>query len=241
MINDRLRTAATTQGVPLNSLRRQFVPECFLARVFALPDCQGILNGGTGLLVRMPGARYSRDLDLCHVVDGQELQTSIDELVAAGRPGPRDPFAFEITRRAGLTGNAEGDQLTVAATLGPVYEKFPIDVTSRLAFVGTIETRHKPLPVQIDDVDEPPPMRLYPIGDQVADKVAAMYETHNGHPSGRFHDLVDLALIATNLTLDTAELTASGGYLTEAPACHPRILLRHVTRPPLPPSWSLPD
>ncbi len=35
MINDRLRTAAKTEGVPLSSLRRQFVLECFLARMFA--------------------------------------------------------------------------------------------------------------------------------------------------------------------------------------------------------------
>jgi hypothetical protein len=134
----------------------------------------------------------------------QELQDCTDELAIAGRPGPRDPFAFTITRRTVLTGPAAGLQLTVAATLaGRTFEEFPIDLTVRLRFVGPIETVLKPLPVTIDDVQPPQPMRLYPLADQVADKVAAMYELHAGQPSGRYRDLVDLVLILTTTNLNT--------------------------------------
>lgn len=73
-----------------------------------------------------------------------------------------------------------------------------MDLTTRLDFVGGIEIVHKPLPVQIEDVDEPPPMRLHPLGDQIADEVAAMYEVHNGNPSGRYRDLVDLVVMTTH-------------------------------------------
>ncbi len=68
--------------------------------------------------------------------------------------------------------------------------------------MGPIQTIRRDLVVQIDDVQPPPPMRLYPLVDQVADKVAAMYETYNGRPSGRFRDLVDLVIILTANDID---------------------------------------
>lgn len=195
---DRLKAAARTRGMPLQELQRRFVLECFLARVFALPGERWLLKGGTGLAVRLTGARHSRDLDLCNTAADRELSSCIAELVNVGRAGDRDPFVFEINRRSALTGVTEGAQLTVTVRLGAQeFDKFPIDLTTGLTFVGPIQTIRKDLPVQIDDVQPPPPMRLYPLVDQIADKVAAMYETYNSRPSGRFRDLVDLVIILT--------------------------------------------
>lgn len=206
-LDDRLKTTAKATGLHFNTLRRQFVLECYLARVFALPENRWILKGGTGLVVRIPGARYSRDLDLCHTETEPDLHVALGELIAAGRACPRDPFVFDIVRRSELTGNAIGLQLTVTARLGATtYEVFPIDMTARLTFVGPIQTQHKPLPIRIDDVAEPPPMRLYPLLDQVADKVAAMYEMHGHRPSGRFRDLVDLVIVTSHESLDCQQL-----------------------------------
>jgi predicted nucleotidyltransferase component of viral defense system len=211
-LDDRLKTAARRQGIPFNALRRQFVLECYLARVFSLPEDRWVLKGGTGLAVRIPGARHSRDLDLCNTATNTELSTCVEELAAAGRSASRDPFVFDITRKTELTGIAEGIQLTVDARLGPAsFERFPIDLTTRLEFVGQIEIVTKPLPVTIDGVAPPPPMRLYPISDQIADKVAAMYQDYNGHSSGRFRDLVDLVIIvsAPGFHLDIDTVTAA--------------------------------
>ena len=214
-LDDRLKTTARPLGVPVNTVRRQFVLECYLARVFALPDCMWLLKGGTGLIVRIPGARHSRDLDLCRTARTRDLEESIHELVEAGRPSDRDPFVFEIVRRTQITG-AEGHQLTVTARLaGTEYEKFPIDMTVRPDFVGRVEIVSKPLPLQIDDVRQPPPMRLYPMADQVADKVAAMYETHGGNASGRYRDLVDLVLITSQVELVPDDVIAAR-HLQEA-------------------------
>lgn len=209
-LDHRLKATAKTEARPFNILRRQFVLECYLARVFALYTDHWILKGGTGLVVRIPGARHSRDLDLCHTLTDQDLQIGLDELVEAGRPSHRDPFAFDVARSGEITGKASGLQLTVTARLGAsTYDTFPIDMTTRLIFVGPVETQHKPLPLQIEDVAEPPPMRLYPLSDQVADKVAAMYEMHNNRPPGRFRDLVDLVIITTHKNLDGEELTSA--------------------------------
>ena len=46
----------------------------------------------------------------------------------------------------------------------------------------------------------------YPIPDQIADKVAALVETHADRPSTRYRDLVDLVLIATTQTVDARSL-----------------------------------
>ena len=50
-----------------------------------------------------------------------------------------------------------------------------------------------------------PMFRLYPLADQIADKVTAMFETHGNAPSNRYRDLVDLALLVTVEGID-AEL-----------------------------------
>lgn len=86
--------------------------------------------------------------------------------------------------------------------------------------------------VQIDDVEPPPPMRLYPLVDQVADKVAAMYETHNNRPSGRFRDLVDLVIILTAEDFDTDLLVRALGAQEQRRQMR---LPAEVTRPG--PAW----
>jgi hypothetical protein len=63
-----------------------------------------------------------------------------------------------------------------------------------------------------------PEFALYPLADQIADKVCAMYETHrDGTPSTRYHDLVDLILIITSSTgVDAARTT----FALQAEATH---------------------
>jgi len=132
------------------------------------------------------------------------LSDGVAELIKAGQPSSRDPFAFDVRVKYTLTGKAHGQTLMVTARLGQSpYQQFPIDMTLGLTLIGPVEVAHQRLPVQIDDVADPPPMRPYPLADQAADKVAAMYETHReGQPSSRYRDLVDLVIITSNYTLD---------------------------------------
>lgn len=56
--------------------------------------------------------------------------------------------------------------------------------------------------------DEPlPKFVLYPLAEQIADKLCAMHGTYGGNrdrPSTRYRDLVDLAIIITTQELDAA-------------------------------------
>nr|WP_275106800.1 nucleotidyl transferase AbiEii/AbiGii toxin family protein [Nocardia brasiliensis] len=63
--------------------------------------------------------------------------------------------------------------------------------------------------LHIPDVAELPQFRCLSLADQIADKIAAMYEVHgtNATPSTRWHDLVDLLLIIARFPFDAAKTT----------------------------------
>ncbi len=210
-LDQRLRAEAKSRHVPLLELRRQFVYSCYLARVFSLPDCQWVLKGGVGLLMRIDGARHSRDLDLSRPSADAQMVEAIEELVMVGGPNDRDPFVFTVTAKSLLVGVATGRQLSVEARLGTTtYETFPIDLTMAHPIMGAIEIQQLQMPLVIADVHAPPQVRMYPIADQVADKVAAMYQSYGqGQPSSRYRDLVDLVLVVSHLQFDLGEVTAA--------------------------------
>ena len=54
------------------------------------------------------------------------------------------------------------------------------------------------------------PYRLFPISDQVAEKVTATMSTYNGRPSSRAKDLVDIVTIARTQRVDLRELGDRG-------------------------------
>ncbi|MCF6733699.1 nucleotidyl transferase AbiEii/AbiGii toxin family protein [Blastococcus sp. KM273129] len=209
-LRDRLKTRAKSTGRPFNELEREYLLQRFLARVFADPDSPWILKGGTGLLARLPGARHSQDIDLLHRT--QTLEAAADDLRRLATADGGDPFRFVLTDPVAMTGTVNGAQIRVTAYLGAtVFGRFPIDLSTELAFVAEVE-RHRPTPViEVPDVAPLPEFTLYPLVDQVADKVCAMYERHGPQqiPSTRFRDLVDLVLITREFPLDGDQLSAA--------------------------------
>lgn len=181
----------------------------FLARIFDADPHGWVLKGGVGMMVRLPHARYSHDIDLLVADDSVD---PIDDLRRVARDHHLDHFRFELSRPRPISGD-KGTTVTVSAYLGGRrFDTFSIDlVTSRRPLIGDIE-RH-PLPRLIDTDDFPPegPVQLYPLADQIADKLCALYETFGPTrlPSGRFRDLVDLLLISEYLPIDLAPTVAA--------------------------------
>lgn len=208
-LESRFKNASRTSDLSVKQLRRQFFHRCYLARVFSLTDQNWVLKGGVGLAVRVTNARHSEDLDLYRQHAQDELEDSINQLIAAGHPSDRDPFTFEVTRKNHIIGAAGGITLNVRCFLGAhELDLFPIDLTADQSIVGRLEEITPVHPIEIPEVQPPPAMRVYPIADQVADKLAAMYETYaHAHPSSRYRDLVDLVLITSDdLPLDPIDL-----------------------------------
>ncbi|WP_420811603.1 nucleotidyl transferase AbiEii/AbiGii toxin family protein [Nocardia mangyaensis] len=61
-----------------------------LARVFVDPFGPWILKGGTSLLVRIPGARHSQDLDLLHPDAAAEVYPDVGRQSAPAFPDRSD-------------------------------------------------------------------------------------------------------------------------------------------------------
>ncbi len=163
-----------------------------LARVFADPAAPWILKGGTSLLVRIPGARHSQDVDLLHL--HAELDRAFDELrdlVVAPSSLDRLTFDLKVKKQNVNEGGIAVWQLQATPRLGTIgLQHFPIDLTAGKQLIGRID-RIAPTPtIEIPDVLPPPEFACYPLVDQIADKLAAMYEYHGEErqPSTRWRD-----------------------------------------------------
>ncbi len=207
-LDDRLKTAAAARGRDVNLMRRQFLLQRYLARVFHDPASPWVLKGGTGLLVRLPGARHSQDIDLLHL-DDAELAAAVAELRRVADIRGLDPFTFTVGEPTQMLGGVAGATVRITVSLGvAVLDRFPLDLSTGRVLVAGLE-RHQLQPmVEIEDVAALPEVTLYPLPDQIADKVAAMVERHGigGRASTRYRDLVDLVLIVGSCEID-AQLT----------------------------------
>jgi hypothetical protein len=161
-ITDRLNRYATDHGQNIALVRRRFV----IARFFDTDPDGWILKGGIGMMVRLPRARYSKDIDLLAATD---LPDSVDELRRAVRDHHLDHFRFEVGPATELS-HDKGVTVTVTASLGgKKYDSFSLDVVgARRTLVGEIERR--PIPRLVDTDDFPPEtcVPLYPLTDQIA-------------------------------------------------------------------------
>lgn len=206
-LRSRLRNLARETGRPAGELEREYLLQRFLARVFADPEAGWILKGGTGLLARLPGGRHSQDIDLLHPQLTLPEAVAALEAVAAADGG--DPFRFVLGPARAMTGGVAGAKVPVTAYLGArVAGQFPIDLATELHTVAAVEIATVTPILSDPDVAPLPPFVLYPLADQVADKVCALYERHGPQqiPSSRYRDLVDLVLITTHFDLDATQL-----------------------------------
>jgi Nucleotidyl transferase AbiEii toxin, Type IV TA system len=202
-LSDRIKREAKDRGRNPQQLQRQFLMQRLLARVFAEPAGPWVLKGGTGLLIRIPGARHSQDIDLLHADSG--IDSAIEDLRRQVSVDAGDPLTFVLGTPTSMTGGVTGVKIPVEVFLGAtVFERFSIDVSSELHTVARVERMSPVHVIEIPGLPQLPEFVLYPLPDQIADKICAMYERHGEQerPSTRFRDLVDLLLITTNLALD---------------------------------------
>jgi Nucleotidyl transferase AbiEii toxin, Type IV TA system len=131
-VRDRLKTEAKKSGRPVKELQREFVLQRFLSRVFAAADSPWVLKGGAGLLIRLPGARYSQDLDLLH--PSENLETAIEELKELSRGPGGDPFSFVVRDPVKMSGGVTAVKVNVPG--GNSLLPIPNRLVDRAAFRG---------------------------------------------------------------------------------------------------------
>jgi hypothetical protein len=217
-VEARIRAeAAAASHRTVEQVRRQFLLQRFLVRVFASPDGPWVLKGGAGLSVRIPGARHSDDIDLLYSEHEALLDNAVADLRRLVRRAPEGDFLrFEIAEPVLGSGQDLGHvvaQLKVISYLGTIeYGRFPLDLSLNQRTVEPVELIQPRQVIELPGDKPLPEFVLYPLAEQVADKVCAMYGRYgiNGdRPSTRYRDLVDLTIIITTQELDATRTAAA--------------------------------
>lgn len=234
----RAANTSKTTGVPTGELLERYYHRRLLARVFHSDGANWVLKGGQALLVRWPRARNSTDVDLLRTVEEATVDDAVAVLIATASIDLDDHLRFEHhdTSRE-TTGNRASRKVRFRVMFGlRQLSMVSVDVVAAgLRPMGELLVEPLVAPFNVDSGPWPT-IRMWPLEDHVADKVAAMYERHSERllPSTRFKDLVDLMLIAHHSSLDGS---------TTQKALHTEVRRRQAagTRLILPEIFTVPD
>lgn len=213
-----IKTAATqdakTGGMDVSSQLAMARADRFLSRVFADGESsEWLLKGGTSMLARVRETRTTKDVDLASSTE--TTAEAVDALRACAARDLGDHIRFELTRDR-LTG--QGDHQPGVVTRRLVFTAYdqqtgrwigdvPVDLVVEPPPVGDIETVEPANRLHLTRPVQSSPYRLFPIADQVADKVCATQMRYSGtRSSSRVKDLVDLVVIARTQRVDLDQL-----------------------------------
>ena len=182
----------------------------FLCRIFSeTPTDAWLLKGGTALLARVASARATSDVDLFN--QRHSLAAALTELRRLAALDLGDFFRFEYVSHTDSLGGkqqayTEGIRVSFDVYLG-VNKKDRLNVDLVVKAVTT-ETPETIIPSNVLTLPKLPQCeyRLYPLVDQMADKVCATLSLYNGHSSTRVKDLVDLVVLTLTQTIDGGSL-----------------------------------
>lgn len=181
----------------------------FLSRIFSEADDSGwMLKGGTGMLARVGSARTTKDVDLFR--KDRSLDGALEDLKRFAEIDLGDFFRFEYTGHESAVGgqqaSTEGYHVSFDVYIGANKRGiFNVDLV-----VNVVVTDDPTVAAPANGLGLPKlpshDYRLYPVVDQIADKVCATLALYSGRPSSREWDLVDLVVLATTEDVNADKL-----------------------------------
>ena len=197
-------TTSVDERIRLEYFRR------FLSRIFSQAGNQEwVLKGGTSMLARIPSARATMDIDLFNAE--LSLDNALKKLRTLASIDLSVFFRFEYTGRTKTlegsnTEYTDGYRVKFDVHIGAQKKQsIHIDLVTREATTGEVEISAPKNALHLPKLKSYP-YRLYPVVDQIADKVCATIALYNGRPSSREKDLVDLVIIANTYDIDAVLL-----------------------------------
>jgi hypothetical protein len=186
----------------VSDIIRQTYYDRFLCRIFGEEEsCEWILKGGSAMLARIPATRRTLDADLFR--KGYDLDQSLEELQRLANLDLHDFCYFNLisVTPIGQGPNQpylDGYRVNFSVRIG-VKELDPIhvDLVTHYGALDEVEIMDPKNRVTLVKELETHPYRLYPIVNQISDKICAIVERINGTDSTRIKDLVDLVIILT--------------------------------------------
>ncbi|MBY4797445.1 nucleotidyl transferase AbiEii/AbiGii toxin family protein [Collinsella sp. AGMB00827] len=174
-----------------------------LCRIFNDPARRFVLKGGQSMLARTVDARATRDIDL--VYRERSLDAALKDLTKLASQDIGDYMTFIFTSATPIKLDDEyrsGLSVTFQPMLGArplqlisidlVVDEVPLECVEtitpadRLAIEGLMECDYL----------------VYPVEVALADKMCALIEMHDGRPSSRVKDLVDIVIYAITCRVD---------------------------------------
>ena len=199
-ITDKLRAEAAKGPWKLSDLQRQYAYDQLVERLYRV-DADWVIKGATALLARRVSVRHTVDIDVYRAGAITEVER---RMRAAAALDIGDWMTFEVGPRSMTiqAAGAQGARVKVTSLIGTkIWAPFQIDMVAEGIEMTGIPDAVPPLTdVEILDQDRAH-WQAYPLVDHVADKVCAILERHNGHPSTRFKDLIDLVAITMRCTV----------------------------------------
>src|SRR5690625_853615 len=182
----------------------------FLSRVFSDgANSEWVLKGGTGILARIPSTRSTRDIDLYR--EGFTLDQALEDLKQLASVDIGDHFRFEYVSHESFTDAdaqpyTDGCRVSFNIFIGVMKKgSLQVDLATGVEITDEVSTA-----VPANALEIPRLMsssyRLYPVVDQIADKVCATMAAYDGRHSSREKDLVDIVVFAVTHDIDGTAL-----------------------------------
>jgi hypothetical protein len=207
-VKARIKSQTGNDSNLFNAKWREFVFERLLSRIFSEDPSSFALKGGTGLLARIVDARTTKDIDMSSTLS--DLGEVVSELTRLAAKDLSDFFTFRPIGENQMghldaQPNKSGIEIRFQALIGAETLVIKLEVVLEMAqqFQAIRQAplgRMEMAGLQCFD------FQLIPITRQIAEKVCATIEEHNGMPSSRVKDLLDLVAIARTQHFNKAEL-----------------------------------
>lgn len=206
-----LKQDAKRRGVPAQAAQDSFFRFLFTSALME-KDPGWVVKGGSGMMCRFADARNTLDIDVfregaeTHASSARRLVEMMDGAQVGGYV-----FACRLDPKASREdGNTSGVKIQVTSG-AQVVNRFTIDVSDRIVLANGPETRavSRPDSAAIKGYPRRATVNLYPVENQIADKIGAMFTAFHGGSSTRYHDLYDLAMLADRLEVDPDGLQAA--------------------------------
>ncbi len=227
--------SASDSSVNVSERIRQEHFRRFLSRVFAGSErSEWLLKGGTGVLARVPSARVTTDVDLYRA--GYTLDQALDDLRQLVKIDLADHFRFEYVSHVNSLGGpgqpyVDGYTVKFDVYIGTQRRgQIKVDLTTGAGITDDVSLIEPANALHLPRLASNP-YRVYPVVDQIADKICATHMLYSGSPSTRQKDLVDLVVFAR--THDVNGLALRKAIETEAR----RRGLASFSRVELPRTW----
>jgi len=192
------KAAAADPSLSINVRIRLEYFNRFLSRVFCEgADSEWLLKGGTGMLARLPSTRTTLDIDLYR--DGFTLDQALADLRRLASTDLGDHFRFEYAGHEKSIGGeeqpyTEGYVVSFEAFIGPRNKgSLNVDLAVGVGLTAPVTTTEPANALDLPRLVRHE-YRLYPVVDQIADKVCAIMQTYHERPSSREKDLAVLAV-----------------------------------------------